>query len=175
MLNKEDCKAQWMNCDVHSAEVKIEYWAVKKFTKICKNLWKTHKAHISSMSSQILVWVAHVALLLSIRPPDANSDMHVRNRGFQVRRASSVRISCTPERVLLHSPGKCSRFPPKTTFGPENHGYAFWELPKREFASGGLVFVQSDQQKHSEANSRLPRKMCQFLPILLETKKSIKL
>ncbi len=56
---------------------------------------------------------------------------------FQVRRASSARIGCTPGRVLLLSPGKCSRFPPKTPFGPENHGYAFWEFPKREFAFGG--------------------------------------
>jgi hypothetical protein len=73
------------------------------------------------------------------RQPDANSDMQMRNRGFQVQRASSVRIGCTPGRVLLHSPGKCSRFPPKTPFAPENCGYAFWEYPKREFVSGGLV------------------------------------
>jgi hypothetical protein len=36
-------------------------------------------------------------------------------------------------------PGKCSRFLPKTPFGPESHGYDFWEFQKREFASGGLV------------------------------------
>jgi hypothetical protein len=43
MLNKEDCKAQWINCDVHSAEVKIEYWAAKKFANICKTFGKPTK------------------------------------------------------------------------------------------------------------------------------------
>ncbi len=40
-------------------------------------------------------------------------------------------------------PGECCRTPRESATNsrqrPENHGYAFWEFPKREFASGGLV------------------------------------
>ncbi len=74
-----------------------------------------------------------------IQLPDANSDVATCNHWFQTRRASSARIRCTPWRVLLNSPGECSRFPPKTPFGPENRGYAFSEFSDRECTSGGLV------------------------------------
>jgi hypothetical protein len=76
----------------------------------------------------------------SPRGPDVNSYVATHNRGFQARRASSVRIGCTPGRVLLHSPEElCSRFPPKTPFGPGNRGYTFSKYSDRECASGGLV------------------------------------
>ncbi len=44
-----------------------ENWILgcQKICQYLQNLWKTHKAHKSSTSSQILAWGAHVALLLS--------------------------------------------------------------------------------------------------------------
>jgi hypothetical protein len=40
----------------------------------------------------------------------------------------------------LHSLGElCSQFWPNTAVTPENHCYAFWALPLRHFASGGLL------------------------------------
>ncbi len=114
------------------------------------NLWMPHSsAEFSSVHVCVLQWQSsqltevfflYIFSLFCDQTTRCEFWNKKRNRGFQVGRASSARIGCTPGRVLLHSPRKCSRFPPKTPFGRENRGYAFWEFPKREFASGGLVF-----------------------------------
>jgi hypothetical protein len=74
------------------------------------------------------------------RPPDVNSDLEKPNHDFQVGRASSARIDCTPARVLLQSLGECSRFPPMTPYRPENRGYDIFKFSNREIVSGGLVW-----------------------------------
>jgi hypothetical protein len=92
-----------------------------------------------SRGGRVSFYINAGAPILHAIPQTRILTSRLRNRDFQAQRASLVRIGCTPGRVLLHSPGECSRFPPNTPLAPENRGYAICKCWNREGASGHLV------------------------------------